>query len=68
MGHTTDDTHGEGFVQINFLKNGEVVGFIKAIAGEGFQWSYPEELFEEEETIEPTAEDCWDGEPVSYCE
>lgn len=47
IGNTTkgyDDEHGN--YVIDFInKNNEVVGWIKAYPGQGFRWSYPDELF-----------------------
>jgi hypothetical protein len=47
LGNTTnsyDDEHGN--YVIDFLnKDNDVVGWIKAYPGQGFRWSYPNELF-----------------------
>lgn len=47
MGNETrsyDDA--EGRYTIDFIKNNEVVGWIKVFGGQGIRWSYPEELMQ----------------------
>lgn len=47
LGYTTNSHDDEqGHYTIDFLnKDNQVVGWFKVYAGEGFRWSYPDELF-----------------------
>lgn len=45
LGYELNETEIDGKYAIQFIKNGEMVGWIKIVSG-GIQWDYPDELFE----------------------
>lgn len=51
LGYELNETEIDGKFAIQFIKNEEMVGWIKIVSG-GIVWNYPDELFDKPNVME----------------